>query len=83
VVEVLNLANANQYYANHARWTRRPYASWQNNDSAAEMAAIDPLTAQPLDPFRNHVRVDVRSVVDIARREVLHARSSRSTPRSV
>ena len=31
-----NAANANEYYANHARWARRPYAAWQNNVTARE-----------------------------------------------
>mmetsp|Transcript_57375 Transcript_57375/g.113906 ORF Transcript_57375/g.113906 Transcript_57375/m.113906 type:complete len:83 (-) Transcript_57375:97-345(-) len=75
VVELLNIANANQYYANHARWTRRPYASWQNNDSTAEVAAIDPLTGQQLEPFRNHMRIDVTAVVNLAR-QTLQRRES-------
>ena len=32
--ELLNLANANQYYANHCRWARRRYGKWQNTDAA-------------------------------------------------
>ena len=67
VVELLNLAGANEYYANHCRWMRRPYALWQNNDSAAEEHAHDPLTRAPLDAFRNHMRVDVPAVVSVVR----------------
>ena len=62
VVELLNLANANEYYANHCRWGRRPYASWQNNDTAAEVPALDPGTNAPLAPFRNHMYVDTHAV---------------------
>ena len=65
VVELLNVANANEYYANHARWTGRPYASWQNANLGAEEPAIDPLTKQPLAPFRNHMRVNVSAVVAV------------------
>jgi hypothetical protein len=66
LVELLNVANANAYYANHCEWTRRPYAAWQNNDSAAEEPALD-ANGTPFAPFRNHVRVDVEAVVAIVR----------------
>ena len=67
VVELLNRANANEYYSNHCRWSRRPYAAWQNNDTSAEEPAIDPLTKAPLPPFRSHVRVDVAAVASVVR----------------
>ena len=64
VVELLNRANMNNYYANHCRWSRRQYRFWQNgNASAEESAGTDPLTGEPLAPFRNHMRVDVPQVV--------------------
>ena len=46
LVELLNLANANQYYANHCRWARRRYGKWQNTDAAREERAA----ALPLSP---------------------------------
>ena len=63
VLELLNRANMNEYYANHCRWNRRPYAHWQNQDPSAEEAALDPSTREPFDAFRNHVRVDEAAVV--------------------
>ena len=63
VVELLNKANANQYYSNHALWMRRPYAVWQNNDTSAEEPAWE--AGVKTTPFRNHVRVDVPAVVGI------------------
>jgi capsular polysaccharide biosynthesis protein len=66
LVELLNLANANQYYANHCRWARRRYGKWQNTDAAREERALDPLTREPVDPFRNHMRVMVDEVVRVA-----------------
>ena len=66
LVELLNLANANQYYANHCRWARRRYGKWQNTDVAREERALDPLTREPVDPFRNHMRVMVDEVVRVA-----------------
>ena len=66
VIELLNLANANQYYANHCRWARRRYGKWQNTDAAREERALDPLTREPVDPFRNHMRVKVDEVVQVA-----------------
>ena len=66
LIELLNLANANQYYANHCRWARRRYGKWQNTDAAREERALDPLTREPVDPFRNHMRVKVDEVVQVA-----------------
>ena len=68
VVELLNLANANQYYANHCRWTRRPYGQWQNSQPEREEVALDPLTKQPLAPFRSHVAVNVSEAASVVRR---------------
>jgi hypothetical protein len=66
VIELLNMANRNEYYANHCRWSGRPYAAWQNNDSAAEMTAgVDPLTSEPFASFRNHVRVNASAVAGL------------------
>ena len=41
LVELLNERNANEYYSNQCRWTRRPYASWQNNQTEREVSALD------------------------------------------
>ena len=71
VLEILNARNANAYYANHCLWSRRPYATWQNNDTSLEEPALDPVDGRKLDPFRNHVRVDVAGVVAVARELLL------------
>ena len=73
LVELTNVANANQYYANHARWLSRPYAQWQNNDTTAEEPARDPTTGAPLDGFRNHMRVPVAAVAEVVRQVLLPA----------
>ena len=78
VLELLNGANANEYYANHCRWMRRPYAAWQNTDPAREERALDPLTREAVDPFRSHMRVAVREVVEVATRLVARAQTSPS-----
>lgn len=68
VIELLNRNNANGYYSNHARWCRRPYASWQNTQEAAESPALDPLTHAPFAPFRNHMHVNVTEIAQVVRR---------------
>jgi len=73
VIELLNLANANQYYANQCRWTLRPYVAWQNNNSLREERAAD-VNGQELDQFRNHYAVDVSEVSTLA---ILELRRSR------
>ena len=72
VVEILNMANANKYYANHCLWTGRPYAAWQNAHPAAEEPAVDPFTRVALDPFRAHVRVNLSEVLAVVRGLVLN-----------
>ena len=66
VLEILNAANANQYYANHCRWLRRPYGAWQNTRPDAEQPAVDPDTGTTGSSFRNHVRVDEHAVAQLA-----------------
>lgn len=78
-MELLNQRNANDYYANHCRWTHRPYASWQNNVSDNEVAAIDS-SGRPMDPFRNHMKVIVRDVVRLVRERYLMARGQLRNP---
>ena len=65
VVELLNLANANEYYANHCRWSGRPYGRWQNRDPLREEIALDSATKVPLAPFRSHVWVNVSEVASV------------------
>lgn len=67
VVELLNMANMNQYYANHCRWQRRRYAAWQNTVASNEWRALDPITHEPFNAFRNHMVVDIASVVGVVR----------------
>lgn len=61
MLELLNSANANAYYANQCRWMRRPYAAWQNHNSSRERRALD-RSGKELDPFRSHMHVDVDEV---------------------
>ena len=62
LVELLNRMGTNEYYANHCRWTHRPYVVWQNNESSREEAALDG-QGRAMDPFRNHLHADIPEVV--------------------
>lgn len=66
VLELLNAQNANAYYRNHCLWSRRPYVSWQNNHTAEEQPFRLP-SGEAAAPFRNHMQVDVRAIVALAR----------------
>lgn len=68
LVELLNLANRNRYYANQCAWQHRPYFSWQNADAAAEAAARDG-DGRAIEgaPFRHDMLVDVSAVASLVR----------------
>ena len=55
LVELLNMRNANEYYANHCRWMQRPYVAWQNQRAEREVSALD-LEGVPMRELRQRVR---------------------------